>query len=66
MNETEGFLVVCGNGFARGFLEGFGEETPTAAELERCCKLRDTLCSCRGRHKIVRVVAHGKPEKRKE
>lgn len=59
-----GYFVMCENGFLRGVLieeEGSKREkqAPTLVQLYDCARLRNSLCSCRGRHKIVRLVQKG-------
>lgn len=52
--EKDAYLVVCENGFMRGRFDG-----PPILELEKCCRLRNSLCSCGGKHQIIRVVQAG-------
>lgn len=57
---SEAYLVVCANGFARGFFGRAGEPLPKSLpELADCARLRNDLCTCEGRHRIVRVVQKG-------
>lgn len=55
------YLVVCDTGFARGvFDDNSGSRNiPTMPELYDCARLRNSLCVCRGKHKIVRAVQTG-------
>jgi len=60
--NPDAYLVVCVNGFARGWVHAPGDPVnpqATMLELEKCCRLRNAMCSCGGKHIIARFIQTG-------